>query len=79
MSEGNDEEAFEKSWDLMKAGAKKKVPMPCPECRGPMEHQDGYVGSSGRFVEPAYMCMDPKTGYCEAKRHDVKSSLKELK
>ena len=32
--------AFEKSWDLMKAN--KKVPMPCPECRGPLEHQDGY-------------------------------------
>ena len=84
MSEGNDEEAFEKTWDLMKAGVKRlntdtKVPMRCPECRGSMEHQDGYVGSSGRFVEPAYMCMDPKTGYCEAKRHDVKSSLKKVK
>ena len=70
---------FENAWGIMK-GVKRlntdtKVPMPCPECRGSMEHQDGYVGSSGRYVEPAYMCMDPKTSYCEARRHDVKSSL----
>jgi len=73
--------AFEKAWGLLKRKSRHKLmlPMDCPECKGPMEYQDGFIGSSGRFVEPAYMCMDPQTPYCESRRHDVKSSMREVK
>ena len=79
--------AFNEAWSIMKrdkgwiapdgSNWKRRMdPMNCPLCRGPMQYQDGYIGSSGRFVEPAYMCMDPQEPYCEVRRHDVKSSLK---
>lgn len=83
--------AFNESWSVVKQsllntdkgwiapdGSKWNnlmTPMKCPLCKGPMQFQDGYMSSRGRFIEPAYMCMDPQEPYCEVKRHDVKSSL----